>query len=512
MSEPVKLVIKPQAEGDRYCLQKLNRIEWNVLPGTRQQVLQACQAPNASAASIAKACLNDPLLCWILSERANSLIPQREKWPHHLESLISLVGIPQVNHIVQSCRELSREQLDTHYAVLSRSIITSLLASQLFNGISVALKKDWSRQYQLSSLLYRLPEWAIAIDSPDLQLQIETLQKQGRGNPQVQQYMLGCRFSELSQDFHSQRAVLPTCRAAWQWPEHKSFAQLKSILQAFRLRCAGRPVSQSADAQSVLIACHRLVSQLWQPRRQQQNIKFLSGVSGLSRALLIRILNNSMLTMPWHDSLSIDLHPMRWQHCQWQQQHWLPDFALQKQNDTADTSTSDSPSSSPASAPKNEPLLKQCLKRLLGDQRFSSSQHLLAFTLQAFRRGLASRGAFIWVYQQGQLSCRHFYGLDEDRQPQPFKPEAVSSDICHRLLQKPAAIRINAQHPSLSPELKSLLYPQQQVAMMSILVGGKPAAVLMLIEEHSIDDEQFRLFKQLSHGFHQALLRQLQAK
>ncbi|MBB6520665.1 hypothetical protein [Pseudoteredinibacter isoporae] len=514
MSAPVQLVIKPQAAGDRYWLQKLNRLEWKVLPGTRQQVLHACQASTANAANVAAACLNDPLLCWILSQQANTLIPQREKWPNHLEQLISLIGMPKIIRIVQSCNELPREHLTVHYAVLSRSVIHSLLATEIFSGISSALKNDWAKQFQLSSVLFRLPEWAMAIDSPHTQLQLEVLHKQGHNNEQSQQIMLGCTFSELSEDFCRQNAILPACHKAWKWQEMNNFVQLKSTMQAFRRRQEGRPEPQTPDAALLLIACHRLASQLWNARSRQQNLKLLSGASGLSREQLHGIVNHSMLNMPWHDSLSIDLHPMRWQHCQWQQKDWLPTFLMPQQNDPAQQTEANVAASAITNdnLQKNDQLLKQCLKRLLGNQSFSSSKQLLEFTLQTFRRGLASKGALIWVYNKGQLSCRHFYGLEESKQPQAFKLKEVNGDICHRLLQKSAAIRLSAEHKSLSPGLKSLLNPQQQIAIMSVLIGGKPAALLMLIEESTIDDEQFRRFKQLSHGFHQALLRQLQAK
>ncbi len=512
MLEPVTLVIKPQALGDQYYLQKLNNIEWKVLPGTCQQVLRACQSHNANAANIVAVCRRDPLLCWVLSQQANTRIHQREKWPHHLEQLISLIGIPQVIQITQNCNELSRDQLNTHYATLSRSIINSLLATEIFNGVSSALNNDWQKQYQFSNLLFRLPEWALAIDNPQQLLELEVLVAHGRTPEQAQMELLGCCFSELANDAFQHNALLPTCRKAWQWHEHKKQQQIRTALQAFRLRQEGRPKPQNVDAQFLLIACHRLVLQLSTSRGHQQSLKLLSGISNLSREQLQGILNNSMLTMPWHDSLSIDLHPMRWRHCDWQQQTWLPDFNMSVPDQTEVTNNGKASHNASLTAKQNEPLLKQCLKRLLSNQSFTSSKQLLEFTLQTLRRGLASKAAFIWVYNKGQLSCRHFYGLDESNKPNPFKPREVSGDICHRLLQKSAAIRLNAQHKSLSPELQTLLKPQQELAIMSILVGGKPAALLMLVEEHSIDDEQFRLFKQLNHGFHQALLRQLQAK
>lgn len=513
MSEPLKLAIKPQAPGGQHCLEKLNTLEWKVLPGTRQQVLRVCQSHNANAANIAAACLSDPLLCWVLSQQANTRIHQREKWPHHLEQLISLVGIPQVIQIIQSCDELSLEQLNTQYAALSRSIINSLLANEIFKGISAALNNDWHKQCQLSNLQFRLPEWALGIENPQQLLQLEVLSTHGRRNPErAQLELLGCRFSELVDDFCQYNALLPACRKAWQRQEHNKQQQIRTALQAFRLRQEGRPEPQSIDAQFLLIACHRLVSQLSSSRGYQQSLKLLSGMSNLSREQLQGILNNSMLTMPWHDSLSIDLHPMRWQHCDWRQQAWLPTFSISAPDQAEQASDEKTTQNSTTTAKQNAPLLKQCLKRLLSNQSFSSSKQLLEFTLQTFRRGLASKAAFIWVYNKGQLSCRHFYGLEESNTPSAFKPREVSSDICHRLLQKSAAIRLSAQHKSLSPELQTLLKPQQELAIMSILVGGKPAALLMVVEERSIDDEQFRLFKQLSHGFHQALLRQLQAK
>lgn len=517
MSEAATLTIRPQAEGYRFWLKQLNDIDWPVLPGTRQRVLRSCQAHSANASTAAAACLSDPLLCWLLSRRANTLISQRQMWPNHLEQLISLIGIPQLIKIVQGCTELLPEQLQIHHSVLSRSIINSVLASHLFATIAQELNPDWQKQYQLPSLLFRLPEWGMAISAPQMQLQLELLENSAYNTEQAQIELLDCQFHEISTAFSQQATVLPHCCKAWQWNAGHSKDQAKEALKSFRSRKQGRKEKFQCEPTFLMIACHRLVSKLWGQQELLHSLKLLSGITGLERAKLKHLLNSSLLSMPWHESIDYSLHPMRWLHCQWQLASWLPDF--QKLPNTelpaqVNTSHEGAPSCRPVGqvAHANNDILKQCLKRLLNPKPFTSSNHLLEFMLQSLRRGLGTQAAMIWVYNRSTLKCRHFYGLDENQSPEPFKVNQSKSDICYRLLQKSAAIKLNAKHPSLSPQLRALSQADQELALMSILVANKPAALIILMEPGNLQEQQFRSFKQLCHGFHQALLRQLKTK
>lgn len=538
MSADSHLVIQPQADGYRYWLKQLSDIDWPVLPGTRQRVLLCCQVHSANAATVAAACLSDPLLCWLLSRRANTLISQRQKWPNHLEQLISLIGIPQVIKIVHSCTELSPRQLQLHHAVLNRTLINSTLASHFFCTIAGTLNPEWQKHYQLPSLLIRLPEWGMAISAPKMQLQLELLENSGCSAEQAQSELLDCQFHEISTAFSQQATVLPHCSKAWQWHEGNSQQHAKEALKAFRLRMQGRHEKKQCDPVFLMVACHRLVSKLWSKQDLQQSLKLLSGISGIDRARLKHLLNNSLLTMPWHESFDDNLHPMRWLHCQWQLASWLPEFQRPINNnpDTqqnaalkegarhaglshvgsghVSTNHKDSNVGQTANTASlaNDTVFKQCLKRLLNPKLFNSSNHLLEFTLQSMKRGLGTEAAMIWIYNRGILKCRHFYGLKDEQTPAAFKVSTSKSDICHRLLEKSTAVKLNASHPSLSPELATLTQVDQEIALMSVLVANKPAALIMLTETQGLNEQQFRAFKQLCHGFHQALLRQLKGK
>lgn len=507
MSAAAKLVIRPQAEGFHYWSKKLSELRWKILPGSRQLTLNACQKPSATAASIASLCRQDPLLCWQLSRRANQLISDRSKWPEQLEQLISLIGIPQVIETIRNCEELEPEDLQQHFAVLSRSLINSSLTSELFCRIASVNNSDTAKQFELSSLFFRLPEWGIAIDTPHMQVQLEFLQHNGASLRQAQHSLLDCQYSEVMAEFSQYCATLNKLNRSWQYLNKDNQQEFRQALRSFQQRKKGRPSSMPFQPEMLLITCHGLIEQLWNPAGFAKHLRLLSGISGLSRKQLHDHLQSSMLSMPWHPSLSLDYHPMRWQHCQWQLGNWLPNFVAATSEETANKASHCE--AKPSNI--NGEILKSSLKRLLSKQAFKSSKHLLEFTLQSLKRGLASKAGLIWVYSRGELKSRHHYGLEEGISPSPFTLSNSRSDISHRLMQKAACVRLDAKHPSLPTELKALLHPRQEIALMSILVANKPAALLMLVQDEKLDDEHLRFFKQLGHGFHQALLQQLKA-
>ncbi|WP_299977546.1 hypothetical protein [uncultured Pseudoteredinibacter sp.] len=508
MSAAAKLVIRPQAEGFHYWSKKLSELNWKILPGSRQLALNVCQKPNATAASIATLCRQDPLLCWQLSRRANQLISDRSKWPEQLEQLISLIGIPQVIATISSCEELKQEDLQQHFAVLSRSLINSHLASELFRRIAIANNSDIAKQFELSSLLFRLPEWGISIDTPHMQVQLEFLQHNGTSLRQAQHNLLDCHYSDIMTEFSQYCAILNKLNRSWQYLDKDNRLQIRQALQSYQQRNKGRPSAIASEPEMLLITCHGLIEQLWNPLSFAKHLRLLSGISGLSRPQIHGLLNQCMLSIPWHPSLPIECHPMRWQHCQWKLSRWLPKFVEAQTNETQEELSKNQL----VTTKINSDILKSSLKRLLNKQSFKSSNHLLEFTLQSLKRGLTSKAGLIWVYSRGEFKSRHHYGLGEDISPSAFTANQSSNNICLRLLQKAAAVRLSSQHPSLPQGLQILLSPKQEVALMSIFVANKPAALLMLVQDEHLDDEHFRYFKQLGHGFHQALLQQLKVK
>lgn len=514
-----KLLIKTMPEGYRYWLKALGDMQWPILPGSKNTIIQACQHSKDDPSILLNACQQDPLFCWQLSRRANTVTQDRDRWPSNLTQLIKALGEKQIQKIAQSAIELPSEKLQSHYCSLSRLILNNNIATALFTELCTATNPSWIESHGLACLLYKLPEWGIAILEPQIQLQLETLHVNGMKPSDAQKKTLNCQILEFSVPFAQQSPIHASCRDSWK-------VDVECLPQ--------QTTSGTTTAAELLIACHHVCSNQWNKSEREENLSLLENISGVNREALQKRLSKIQLSMPWPQSLDKSLHPSRWQLCDWDIAQWLPSVQWHATKKApVKTGIKLGPGSNTCikkDAPRAQAdprLFSESLQRLMGRQPFASNGHLLEYCNRAMQMGLASQAGMILICSKGQLKCRHSFGLNfqtsrsqhtEAGQAAPtaaltFDNPQNTTNLLHKILLKAAAARVDADNSQLPPALRQLFLPSQQLALMSILLKGQPAAILLLAENHSISEQRYLQFKQLGQGFYHALLRQLsQAK
>lgn len=514
-----KIQIQAMPQGYRYWLRALGELQWPILPGSKRRVMDSCRRPNSSVHSVANACTSDPLLCWQLSRRANTIIRDREKWPSQLEQMIGLLGLPQVSKIAQNSTEISLDNSSKLYYGLERSLINSRIAHSLFMQLAQKINPQWQTSHDLACLYYQLPAWGLAIIEPKLSLQLEVLEANDTPSNEAQRELLGCRFAEIALPLSQQVPIPPQCRDAWLISDEEIKLHFQQALHNQRLRRQGKPQPALQNPKVLIASCHRLCNNLWEKKNTRQALKLLSGLSGISREDIHKMLHQACISVTDHPAIPSSLHPLRWQLAQWEVAKWLP-RPTREEDQPSKTAvgiklgpqghkSSPSPESTTRQPHAHE--FKQNLKRLLHNDRFSSMAELLNYTALSLRGGLNCNSGAILVFSQGKLKLKKHFGLRESQTntAAPLELEPQSSPLLMQLLQQAAGTRLQADDDKLPAALRELFIPSQQIALMSVLVGNRPAAMLLIAQDHGVSDLCYKQFKQLSHAFHQSLLRQL---
>lgn len=514
-----KIQIQAKPEGTRYWLRALGELQWPILPGSKRRVMDSCRRLNSSVHSVANVCTSDPLLCWQLSRRANTIIRDREKWPSQLEQMIGLLGLPQVSKIAQNSTEINLDASPKLYYGLERSLINSRIAHNLFMQLAQQINPQWQTSHDLACLFYQLPAWGLATIEPGLSLQLEVLEVNASPSKEAQRELLGCTFTDIAQPLSQQIPIPPPCRDAWLISDEEIKLHFQQALLNQRLRRQGKPQPALQNPKVLIASCHRLCNNLWEKKNTRQALKLLSGLSGMNLEDIHKMLHRACISVTDHPAIPSSLHPLRWQLAHWEIAKWLPRPATPeaKPSETAvgiklgPQGNGTQPSSTNLAGQPHAQTFKQNLKRLLDNDRFPNMAELLNYMALSLKRGLNCNSGAILVYSQGKLKLKKHFGLKvgQTSTVTPLELDPQDSPLLIQLLQQAAGVRLQADDSKLPAALREHFIASQEIALMSVLVGNRPAAILLVAQDHGVSDLCYKQFKQLSHAFHQSLLRHL---
>jgi|GEM_PF-2820424 len=505
MQATITLDCKP--ESNKYWLREIGDLDWPILANTAADVSRVCHYRNATAHSVASACLKDPLLCWLLSRRANTIISDRDKWPSDIEHIISLLGIPQVAAIAKAA---PKQQLgQDEYAVLERCLISSIAAQQLFNLLAPSINPQWLGQHSLSCLFYQLPLWALALKHRRPLLQLECLASHKHNtlaNCQVQ--ILGCSLAVICHDLGQETPILGGCRAAWRLPSENFNTHVRLAAGNFRQRQNTGIQHRHLSPELLIVFCHNLVLQQWQPRKFKQAMRLLSGLNGKTREELQHYLHQAQLNMPWPEGASRSLHPMRKTLCQWQDNQWLPKPVIPPKLLTSGAAATDislEPAIIDSGAFANE-VLKRRIRSLLATQ-FTSFGSLFKFIGESLELGFSHSQGCVLVRAGKQLQSAYQYGFENDLLNRSgIDLENRPADIIQKLMAKPGSIQFEIKASRIPKEFQPIFSEGRYIGISSVHIGNRGTALLVIQSRQRLDDDSWRQFKQFGHAFHQSLL------
>lgn len=503
------IIIDGNPETQKFWLRTIGELEWPILAENRLAIIDACQHRHANAQSVARACQQDPLLCWRISRRANTIISDRDKWPNDIEHAIGLLGIPQLEKIVTSAPVITLK--DDPYHTLARQLLNSLAAQQLFNTLAAIINPKRLAKHSLSCLFYQLPKWAIAINNPTRILESECLYHHGRQSIySSEKQSLGCTISEICANLGQDLPMLSACKSSWSLLNTSLYRDLKIAATNFQQRKKSGIQQNHLSPELLIIFCHKLVESQGHAQKFRQVIRFLSGVSGKSRESLQHAFNQAMLSTPWPEDLSIELHPMRKLLCSWQDSTWLPKPITPAGEDT-DTDTGISLKQHEQDAFANS-ALKQCIRTMLS-QQFDSFSQLFRFVGQSLEQGFSHSQGCVLVRTGKQLQCAYQHGFDNDiLKRSGIDLENRDEDIIYKLMHKAGSIQFQIKPKRLPNELIPPFSPGKYIHISSIHIGNRGTALLLLQSRQPLSDDCWRQFKQLGHSFQHCLLRLMRKK
>lgn len=156
-------------------------------------------------------------------------------------------------------------------------------------------------------------------------------------------------------------------------------------------------------------------------------------------------------------------------------------------------------------------LFKERLARLHSPQAFASIATLLAFTKHSIELGLKPQAAMILICSQGQLKCRHSFGLRNYEAPLQLQQKDFIWPM-QKLFHEAGSVQLAASEERLPKALRDCFSEHQFLGLQSIMVKTKPAALLVIAENEELNAQRMQLFTQFGEAFHKALLCQLGAR
>lgn len=499
------IIIDSNPETQKFWLRTIGELDWPILAENRLAIIDACQHRHANAQSVARACQQDPLLCWRVSRRANTIISDQDKWPNNIEHAIGLLGIPQLEKIATTAPVITLEG-DPHHT-LARQLLNSLAAQQLFNLLAAQINPKRLAKHSLSCLFYQLPKWAISINHPTRILESECLYHHDRQSSySSEKQTLGCTISEICANLGQDLPMLSACKSSWSRLNTPLYRDLKVAANNFQKRIKSGIQQNHLSPELLIIFCHKLVESQGHPQKFRQVIRFLSGVSGRNRESLQHAFSQAMLSTPRPKDLAIELHPMRKLLCFWQDSRWLPKPIISAaENPDTGTDTGISLKQVEQDAFANS-ALKQCIRNMLS-QQFDSFSQLFRFVGQSLEQGFSHSQGCVLVRTGKQLQCAYQHGLDNEiLKRSGIDLENRAEDVIYKLMRKAGSIQFQIKPDRLPNELIPPFSPEKYINISSIHIGTRGTALLLLQSRQPLSDDCWRQFKQLGHSFQHCLL------